>query len=310
MNYFDNIQKITQSFLTRESSSNIVNLWNLFAGQLMEIEAQLDLMRNVPNITQQAGLVLDQLGTNLNSTRPAGMADNSYKSYLTVGMEQYYCGGTPNELIDIGDIVAGYDSESEFNPVELWMITAAHLLDGNKPLDATQMMDPGQTTRFGTVYGYVTGNILNIVPPSDVAAAINLVRAAGVRAEYYITFMVLASACTHYGGLAVKTAAFIAIGTGSTGPPGPGDTGLTTEVLRAGLYITPGIQNIYALIVFAPQLVGTGINELALFNAAGTMILKYTFPTIIKGTNEKYIFAIKDLWIDRLNLSHRRLPGC
>jgi len=88
----------------------------------------------------------------------------------------------------------------------------------------------------------------------------------------------------------------IAIGDGATRDPLPADTGLENEVSRKTVSVSTSNagDTQYSMTVYESELNTTTINEMALFDKAGTMIVKHRFDGKAKNNSMVYIYRIID----------------
>jgi hypothetical protein len=255
--------------------------------ELDQIETQIDLMSNLNNIFLQSGALLDQLGTIVNTPRQQSMDDPTYRAYIMSSEASRFTGGTVNELIGIGTVVAGADAEANFQPI----------IDGG-----------------GVISCIITGNIQSFISPVYVGKAIALVRAAGVEADFSSTFILLSNTVTLYtcvtglldatGKLDAKTflnpfisfnGYYVSVGIGGSVAPQPTDTGLTTEVLRkvATTKLLSNGETQFAMTLYSGDCNGDALNEVAMFSPSGDLILKYCFPAIQKEAGLSFTFTFQ-----------------
>ncbi len=287
MNYQYLINNLTDSYLNQSPTSNIGKLMTLFINALTTFEAQLTLLKNLTDIYDQSGSLLDDLAQLVNTKRITGMGDAQFTALVLVNEAARFSGGTINELVEIGAIVAGATSESIFQP---------------------------QTEIDAKVYCTLTGNLQNFQSPVYAGAAIAEVRAAGVAVDFNTNFLTLSKICGIYTcitGVLDNTGLLdnstflnpfilfngyeIKVGTGSTGAPLPTDTNLYAPLLTRACTVTtlPSGEMQFSITLQDADCQNATLNEVGLFNPQGKMILKYTFTGIQKSVGQIWGFIFQ-----------------
>jgi hypothetical protein len=291
----DYISYFTKSFLNQDQASNLGKLWKLFSIQLDLIESQVVLLKNILSISDNSGLNLDRIGTLVNQDRTAGEVDASYRLNLLVAIMSKISGGTIPELVSIGKIIAGNDTSALFRPYELWQGDGSSLfLDASDLMDGHGVFSPSNGEP-AAIESRIEGDVDLIEVPLEVGAALDEVRAGGIYSKFNITFYKHASDMTLYSG-SLATASAIALGDGATRDPLPGDTGLENEVFRetVGVSVSPEGDNQYTVFIYEDELNAYTLNEMALFDAAGTMIVKHRFEGKAKNNSMVYAYRVID----------------
>ena len=291
----DYISYFTKSFLNQEQTSNLGKLWKLFSIQLDLIETQVVLLKNILSISDNTGTNLDRIGTLVNQDRTAGEVDSSYRLDLLVAVMSRISGGTIPELVSIGKIIAGNDTSALFRPYELWQGDGSSLfLDASDLMDGHGVFSPSNGEP-AAIESRIEGDVDLIEVPLEVGAALDEVRAGGIYSKFHITFYKHASDMTLYAG-SLAAVSSMAIGDGATRDPLPGDTGLENEISRKTVSISTSNagDTQYSMTVYESELNTTTINEMALFDKAGTMIVKHRFDGKAKNNSMVYIYRIID----------------
>ena len=135
MNNLDLINKLPDSIYAIDQNSNNYKLWELFAGQMDELDELFSVIKLVNDVRGNSGATLDMLGKILRSAR-RGWGDQEYMKYLLVAIRKYQCDGSIEDLIEICTILLDDDFKyiRDLNEPDL---EGAIYLDGSFYLDET-----------------------------------------------------------------------------------------------------------------------------------------------------------------------------
>ena len=281
MSYITNsgcLNLYTKSYLNQDPDSNVGKLWGIIGKQVDELETQTTTLKNILYIQTTTGLNLDKVGLLLNQFRASGQTDEEYKLDLITAIMQEIATATIPDLVNLGKIVAGNNDEALFRPYEMYLLPAiSRLLDATIVLDGTEPMSPA-IKKYASVECRIEGAIDFLKIPIKVAAAIGKIRGAGIGTYFHIIFKTMVSIMTRYAGN-LSAPLEIALGDGATRDPQPEDTGLQNEVYRKAInqfQFANGDWGYY-IIIPTTDLNDKIINEEALFDSSGNMIMKYVF---------------------------------
>ena len=276
----------TKGSFNQDQSSNIGKLWQIIGDQVDLLETQITTLKSILYIQTTSGANLDKIGNLLNQIRTSGETDNEYRLDLLTAIIQEVATATIPDLVTLGKIVAGNNNEAAFRPFELYLLPAiSKVLDALWVLDATIPLSPA-LKKYASVDCRIEGSIDSLKIPIKVAASIGKIRGAGIGTYFTMVFKTLVSIMMRYSG-DIGAPLEIALGDGATRIPQPGDTGLQHEVYRKVInqQILPNNVWDYYIIIPTTDLNSNIINEQALFDVSGNMIVKYTFDGIEKNSS-------------------------
>jgi hypothetical protein len=288
----DYITYFTKSFLNQDQTSNLGKLWELFSSQLDLIEAQIVLLKNILSIVDNSGIQLDRIGTLVSQTREVGELDSLYRLNLIIAIYSRMSGGTIPELVNIGKLLAGNDASALFRPYELWQLSGSAFLDASDLMDGHGVFSP-TGKEPASIESQIEGDVDHIEVPLEIGTALDKVRAGGIYSKFRIVFCKNVSEMTRYAG-SLSEISNIALGDGATRDPLPGDTGLENEVLRKTVSTSTSLDGEpqYSIFLMEDDLNVYTINEIALFDSLGAIIVKYRFSGKAKNSTMVYEYRI------------------
>ena len=298
------LSRFTKSYLTQERNTNYGKLWKLFADQLNEIEAQMDLLKMILVVIEQSGITLDLIGTILNTYRNPGKPDSIFMIDLFAAISSIKSHGSIPELISVGKLVGGAYNEVVFRPFELWRLSGLLVWNASVLLDGHDILSPN-AYRPASLVSTIEGDIFSTATPTNVGNIIDGVRAGGVSSIYSMIYNVWMSDIVIYlfGKTEWGNIKYVVLGDGSDqveltpakhADAAPAGT-LKNEIIRkAIIHVVEDGLSYYRIRIYEEELNGYNINEIALLDSSSNILAYGVFSNISKSSSFMLTFKMID----------------
>ena len=306
------------SYLNRDIESQNGKLFHVYALELQDLYQAIETLGELNDINKQSGVVLDLIGENLRQRRN-GLDDERYRIFLAIANVKRSAKGDIYTLNEVTSrIVAGFGNLFKIN--ELCYDDGVRLLDGGAFLDATYPLS-GSLKQPATFEVILLGSPNELEVIFEFNKAIFDIKAGGVRAIVSYRFEIKLSESlsfnrpsnvfdgswnlngfSYLSGDKVKIIPFeIALGNGAE--PGGNlrepefdDTGLQNEIIRKLVVITTDIEGnqFFEIKVRPAELVGLTVNEIALYNEDGGLMVLSSFQGKSKDIFTTFTFVLSE----------------